>query len=91
MRESLRGRRIDDLTGYPVDITIRCGCTRVLGASIEGLTSKLGPDATFDDAERRMKCRDCGERGRIAVGVTWGHRVSTNPEPLPDWLRAGLS
>lgn len=86
--------RIADLLGHPVTIGISCGCTRVVTAPIEWMLARLGPDATMDDGERRMICKDCRQRPKLRVCLDWpvsGGRDTRKPEdrkPLPTWVVA---
>jgi hypothetical protein len=85
---------VAELTGHPIEFSIKCGCTRVLTARAEYFLERFGSDATIEQAERRMKCRTCEQRPTITMHLQWGvsegrdRRV--NPPPLPEWVREGL-
>lgn len=83
-----------ELLDYPVSLGVACGCTRVLTARPGWITGKLGPDATAADAERRMRCKACGERPRLRISPDWGARLSWEtrgaPPPCPEWALEGL-
>jgi hypothetical protein len=92
MDESTRNGPLAELTNYPVEITLLCGCTSVKSGHVSLLIEKLGPQATIAEAERRMKCQTCGKRPRVVLGWQWGfHPTRRRKEvpPLPGWCKIG--
>lgn len=83
-------RYVAHLIGHPVAVYIECGCTRVISTTPEALLKRLGPAATIEDGERRMICKDCGQRPKLLPqghwGVTGGRDRRQNPPPMPDWV-----
>ncbi len=83
-------RRIADLLEHPALITIQCDCTRVIDARPQWFLSRLGPEATVEDAERRLICNTCKKRPRLTPrgehGVTGGRDRRVNPPPMPSWV-----
>jgi hypothetical protein len=83
-------RRIADLVGHPVSVALTCGCTRLLVVQPGWLLSKLGPDATIEEGERRLICRTCRQRALLRAkgdwGVSGGRDNRREPAPFPDWV-----
>lgn len=88
-----RDYRFVEMAAHPVEIGVRCGCTRVLAARPAYFIAQLGEAATPRDAERRMLCRACGARAQLSLGLIWsvsdGRDMRRDPPPLPEWM--GLS
>ena len=81
---------ITDLFGHHLEISTRCGCTKVSVFGPEYLVERLGRDATLRIAEARLICRTCKARPTLLVAQDWAtsggrdHRI--NPPPLPEWV-----
>lgn len=92
---SWKANRIAELVGHCIELRIECACTKVVTAPPEYALNRIGPDATIEDAERRMKCRACGQRPTIWLKLEWGvsggrdRRVDA--APLPEWVRGALA
>lgn len=84
-------RRIADLSGLPVVVSIHCGCTAVKTVPADWLLKRLGPEATIEDAERQLPCTTCGQPVRLFPELTWGAELAAKrgilPEGLPDWVK----
>lgn len=85
-----RDHRFVEMAAHPVEIGVRCGCTRVLAARPAYFIAQLGEAATPRDAERRMLCRACGARAQLSLGLIWsvsgGRDMRRDPPPLPEWM-----
>lgn len=82
-------RRIAALLGTGIDITTRCRCMRIVQYSPEQLAARFGRDATLEDAESRLRCKDCGQRPVLKCRWSWTnvmglHRGVKLPE-VPEW------
>ncbi len=82
-------RPIAALLGTEIAILTRCGCKRVVQFSPERLAARFGPAATLDDAERRLRCRDCGQRPALVCKWSWTNIMGLGrgvklPE-VPEW------
>lgn len=90
-----RDHRFVEMDDHPVEIGVRCACTRVLAARPAYFIEQLGKGATPRDAERRMVCRACGTRAQLSLGLIWsvsgGRDMRRDPPPLPDWMAQAVS
>lgn len=80
---SWRDHQFAELIGYPVEIVMTCGCTKVTVGPPAYFMSRLGDQATPRDAARRMICQTCQQRPSLRLQRTWS--VSARPD-LPDWM-----
>ena len=83
-------RRIAELYGHPIEIGILCGCTTYRVVAPGWFADKLGPDPTIEEAERRLKCSQCGQRPKLKVKMQYayaeGRDRRKDPPPVPDWV-----
>ncbi|MDR6851112.1 hypothetical protein J2Y54_000605 [Sphingomonas sp. BE123] len=90
-----RDHRFEEMAGHPVELGLRCDCTRVLVGRPAYFIDRLGAGATPRDAERRMVCRACGARPRLSLALIWsvagGRDRRPNQPPLPEWIAAAVS
>ena len=61
---------VKPLNGDLVEIKCVCGHSEALTAS---MLARVGmkPHETIMDLQRRLRCRECDERGRVALLVRW--------------------
>lgn len=83
-------RHIAHLIGHPAEVTIQCGCTRVIVVKPRWLIERLGLEATIEDGERVMICSKCAQRPRLVVkgeyAVTGGRDSRQDRPPMPGWV-----
>jgi len=61
--------RVSDLgPGDYVQVECACGHTERLTAAML-TTAGLGPDEKVQGLERRMRCRECDEKGRAVISI----------------------
>lgn len=84
--DNWRDHTFAEMSGYPVDITLSCGCTKVSNGPPAYFLSRLGVNATPRDAAARMICHVCQQRPRLSISRSWS--VGDPPE-LPDWMGLG--
>lgn len=81
---------IAEMIGHEIDITVSCGCTRVISVNAAWLIDKLGRDATLRMGEAKMRCRTCKQRPKLTVEHTWAtapiRDKRRDPAPLPWWV-----
>ncbi len=68
----LHAARISDL-GPDDWVRVECVCQSVVIFPPRYLVEelRLSPNAKILDLERRLRCRQCGERGKAVVSVKW--------------------
>lgn len=67
----LYAARLEDLgTGDHVKVECVCGHTELLTGQML-LTATLTPYEHINGLERRKRCRECDERGKVVVGIRW--------------------
>ena len=54
-----------------VQVECACGHTERLTAAMLS-TAGLKPDERVQGLERRMRCRECDEKGRAVISIRWG-------------------
>jgi hypothetical protein len=63
--------RVSDLgPGDFVNVECTCGHTERLTAAML-MTAGVGPDCIVPDLGRRMRCRECDEKGRAVIAIRW--------------------
>lgn len=79
---------LSDLIGHKVEISLSCGCTRVLIVKPGFAVARLGPGATLADIEAKS-CRTCKQNFRPRLALEWavsgGRDRRPDPPPLPEW------
>ena len=82
-------RPIAALLGTHINILTKCRCMRIVQFSPEQLAARFGRDATLEDAEGRLRCKDCGQRPALVCRWSWTNVMGLGrgvklPE-VPDW------
>lgn len=82
-------RPIAALLGTHINILTHCRCMRIVQFSPEQLSARFGADATLEDAERRLRCKDCRQRPTLECRWSWTNVMGLDrgvklPE-VPDW------
>jgi len=70
---ALYDARISDLgRGDVVLVECSCGRSEALTAAMLK-TAGVVPDSKVLDLGRRLRCRECDERGRVVVSIRWAN------------------
>jgi hypothetical protein len=65
--------RVGDLgPGDFVHVECQCGHDLMIAASTMAHGLRLPDHTRIADLERRLRCRECDERGKAVVSIRWG-------------------
>lgn len=80
--DNWRDHTFAEMSGYPVEITLSCGCVKISVGPPAYFMSRLGDHATPRDAARRMRCHVCKQRPKLSISRIWS---LGEPPELPAW------
>jgi hypothetical protein len=68
----LYAARVSDLEpGDFVEVKCACGHEQLIAPVALTQSLKLAPDDRILNLEKRLRCRECDQRGRVLVGIRW--------------------
>jgi hypothetical protein len=84
-------RPIAELLGHRVEIVAFCACTKITVFRPEYAMTRMGNAVTLRTMARRLRCKACHQRPRLALDLEWGvsgtRDTRRDPPPIPDWAR----